>query len=737
MPDIDIDFCRDKRELVIEYVRDKYGEENVSQIITFGTMASRGVIRDVGRAMEVPLREVDTIAKKVPNGPGASLRKALDTDSELQEIRKANEMNEALFDIGVRLEGFCRHSSTHAAGVVIADKPLDELIPLCKNGDDIVTQWQMSDLEDVGMLKVDFLGLKTLTILDEAEALVKEQHGVEIDWDEIGLEDPKTYDLLQRGDTLGVFQLESEGMRELLARLKPDCFEDVIAVLALYRPGPLQSGMVDMYVDRKHGRQKVEYPHESIAEILEDTYGVIVYQEQVMLTAHEMAGFTLNQADKLRKAMGKKKPEVMHEFRKLFVDGAVAKGLTTAKFADELFTTMEFFAGYGFNKSHSAAYALLTYRTAYLKANYPTEFLCALLTCDMGLTDKVKEFSAEAMRLGIDVLPPSVNRSRTKFTVEHVQEAGQDRSGIRYGLGAIKGLGSKATDALVAEREKKGEFTDLPNLTQRWDPKLANKSAYETLIKSGALDDSRWSRRGMLESLEDLLREATSVHKDRAKGQNLLFAAPVAAGSEHEVRDIPEDPRVGGGGAPARRKGGAGLLPLRSPLREARQLLRASRTDRQQAARRARSGRPGPGRGRDRGHDHRRAFADHQVRPQRRAADGEVPPRGPRGFARLHRLQQELPDRARVHRRRRDRLRARPPRQAERRARDPRRRRGSGRALRAAERRRLRSGAGPGSARPEHARRGPGPDAQVSRRPPGHLRRAGPGPCALPAAGGR
>ncbi len=541
MPDIDIDFCRDKRELVIDYVRNKYGEENVSQIITFGTMASRGVIRDVGRAMEVPLSEVDSIAKKVPNGPGASLRKALETDSELQEIRKANEMNQALFDIGVRLEGFCRHSSTHAAGVVIADKPLDQLIPLCKNGDDIVTQWQMSDLEDVGMLKVDFLGLKTLTILDEAEALVKEQHGVVIDWDAIGLEDPKTYDLLQRYDTLGVFQLESEGMRELLARLKPDCFEDIIAVLALYRPGPLKSGMVDMYVDRKHGRQKVEYPHESIASILEDTYGVIVYQEQVMLTAHEMAGFTLNQADKLRKAMGKKKPEVMHEFRKLFVDGAVERGLK-AKLADEVFTTMEFFAGYGFNKSHSAAYALLTYRTAYLKANYPTEFLCALLTCDIGLTDKVKEFSSEAMRLGIDVLPPSVNRSRTKFTVEHVQENGEDRSCIRYGLGAIKGLGSKATDALVAEREKKGEYTDLPNLTQRWDPKLANKSAYETLIKSGALDDSKWSRRAMLEALEDLLREASSVHKDRAKGQSLLFAAPIAAGSEHEVREIPATP---------------------------------------------------------------------------------------------------------------------------------------------------------------------------------------------------
>jgi DNA polymerase-3 subunit alpha len=541
MPDIDIDFCRDKRELVIEYVRDKYGVENVSQIITFGTMASRGVIRDVGRAMEVPLAEVDKIAKKVPNGPGASLRKAIETDSELQEVRKANEMNEALFDIGVRLEGFCRHASTHAAGVVLADKPLDELVPLYRNGDDITTQWQMTDLEDVGMLKMDFLGLKTLTILEEAETMVREQHGVTIDWAEIGLEDPATYDLLQRGDTLGVFQLESEGMRELLARLKPDCFEDIIAVLALYRPGPLQSGMVDMYVKRKHGEQKVDYPHESLEKILKDTYGVIVYQEQVMLTAHEMAGFTLNQADKLRKAMGKKKPEVMHEFRKLFVDGAVEKG-HKAKLADEVFTTMEFFAGYGFNKSHSAAYALLTYRTAYLKANYPTEFLCGLLTCDMGLTDKVKEFSGEAVRLGIPVLPPDVNKSRSKFTVEHVHKDGKDVSCIRYGLGAIKGLGLKACDALVAEREKKGEYSDLPNLTERWDPKLANKSCYESLIKAGAIDFSGWSRRSMNEAVEDLLREAAAVHKDRAKGQNLLFAAPVADDGKHEKRPIPDTP---------------------------------------------------------------------------------------------------------------------------------------------------------------------------------------------------
>ncbi len=533
MPDIDIDFCRDKREQVIDYVRQKYGQENVSQIITFGTMASRGVIRDVGRALDVPLREVDQIAKKIPSGPGASLKAALETDQELKDIQNSGEDKRRLFDIGVRLEGCCRHSSTHAAGVVIADQPLEELVPLCKNGEDITTQWQMTDLESVGMLKMDFLGLKTLTIIEEALSLIRERQGIQVDWDEVGLEDPKTYELLQKGETLGVFQLESSGMRDLLNRLKADCFEDVIAVLALYRPGPLQSGMVDMYVRRKHGEEAITYPDDSLSEILADTYGVIVYQEQVMLTAHEMAGFTLNQADSLRKAMGKKKPEVMAEFRNMFVDGAVELG-HPKKMASEVFTTMEFFAGYGFNKSHSAAYALLTYRTAWLKANYPTEFMCALLTCDMGLTDKVKEFVDEAKAQGLEVLGPDINKSRSRFSVEG--------NAIRYGLGALKGLGEKAADALVVARTEGGAFKDLADLTQRWDAHTANKACYETLIKAGALDATNWTRRAAMESLEDLLREAAAYLADRRRGQTLLFGGTPGAdsGAESECPDIPE-----------------------------------------------------------------------------------------------------------------------------------------------------------------------------------------------------
>jgi DNA polymerase-3 subunit alpha len=533
MPDIDIDFCRDKREKVIEYVREKYGEENVSQIITFGTMASRGVIRDVGRALAIPLGEVDRIAKKIPQGPGASLKDALDTDQELKEIRGSSPEISKLFDIGVRLEGLCRHSSTHAAGVVISDKPLDEYVPLYKKGDDITTQWQMTDLEDIGLLKMDFLGLKTLTIIQEALDLIQDTHGVRIDFDGMGLDDPATYALLQAGETQGVFQLESDGMRELLVRLRPDHFEDIIAVLALYRPGPLQSGMVDMYVKRKHGEEPVIFPHECLAEILEDTHGVIVYQEQVMLIANTMAGFSLNEADSLRKAMGKKKPEVMEKFRGKFVEGAIKKGYPK-KVANEIFSTMEFFAGYGFNKSHSAAYALLTYRMAWLKANYPSELLCSLMTCDMGVTDKVKDFVEEAGKMGIEVLPPNINKSKAKFSLEH--------GAIRYGLGALKGLGEKAADFLVMEREKNGPFADLNELSERWDAAVVNKTAFETLAKAGAFDSSGWTRRAVFETIPEALRDAAQFASDRQRGQTLLFEMASSTQQKRQKPSLPEWP---------------------------------------------------------------------------------------------------------------------------------------------------------------------------------------------------
>ena len=536
MPDIDIDFCRDGREKVIDYVRTKYGSENVSQIITFGTMASRGVIRDVGRALDIPLGEIDTLAKKIPAGPGASLHAALQTDHELIEIKRTDTNKAQLFDIGVKLEGLCRHASTHAAGVVIADKPLDEYVPLYRNGEDITTQWQMTDLEDVGLLKMDFLGLKTLTIIQEALDLIRDAHGVEVDLTTMPLDDEATYHLLSTGGSLGVFQLESEGMRELMVKMQPSCFEDLIALIALYRPGPLKSGMADTYVRRKHGQEPVDYPHDSLEPILRDTYGVIVYQEQVMLIAHHLAGFTLNQADSLRKAMGKKKHDVMAAFREQFVEGCVAQG-HHRQMADDLFTNMEYFAGYGFNKSHSAAYAVLTYRTAWLKATYPTELLCALLTCDMGLTDKLKEFIEEARRMQIAVLPPAVNASRARFTVED--------GAIRYGLAAIKGLGEKAADKLVAEREESGPFADVHDLARRWDAQIANKTCYEVLAKSGTFDTTGWSRRAVFEVLEGCLREAANVQADRKRGQSLMFGdAPTTASAAVSAPDVSEWPET-------------------------------------------------------------------------------------------------------------------------------------------------------------------------------------------------
>ncbi|MEZ5990380.1 MAG: DNA polymerase III subunit alpha [Planctomycetota bacterium] len=559
MPDIDVDFCRDKREQVIDYVRGRYGDENVAQIITFGTMASRGVIRDVGRALDIPLPEVDQIAKKVPNGPGASLQKALEQDTELKEILGSGPDKERLFDISLRLEGLCRHASTHAAGVVIADRPLDELVPLYRNGDDITTQWQMTDLEAVGLLKVDFLGLKTLTILDEARRLIRVHHGQDVDLDRIPLDDPATYRLLQSGETLGVFQLESEGMQDLIRRLRPDTFEDVIASIALYRPGPLQSGMVDMYVKRKHGQERVTYPHDSLRSLLESTYGVIVYQEQVMLISHRLAGFSLNEADSLRKAMGKKKPEVMAGYRSKFVDGAVANG-HDRRMADELFTTMEYFAGYGFNKSHSAAYAVLTYQTAWLKANWPVEFMCALMTCDMGLTDKVHEFVEEARRMGIEVLPPDLNRSQVRFSEE-------DRR-IRYGLGAIKGMGTLVATALVEERAKGGPYLDLPDLCHRWDPAQANRTCYEVLAKAGAFDSTGWTRRACFEQHPELLRQAQSVLAELRKGQNLLFFGGGGSGGARERAPVPDVPEWDERDKLAREKEALGFYLSGHPFRK-------------------------------------------------------------------------------------------------------------------------------------------------------------------------
>ena len=521
MPDIDVDFCAARREEVIAYVRKKYGEANVSQIVTFGTMASRGVLRDVARTLEIPLAEVDKIAKKVPQGPGASLKKALeDPNSELHALRAASEETRRLFDIGTKLEGLARHTSTHAAGVVIADRPLVDYVPMCRNADLITTQWQMNELEEVGLLKMDFLGLKTLDILEECVRLVEETRGTRLDLDHLPLDDKATYELMTRGETLGVFQLESGGMRELLHDLKPDTFADVIAVLALYRPGPIGSGMVKMFCKRKHGQEPIEYPHASVQPILADTYGVIVYQEQVMLIANTLAGFTLAEADSLRKAMGKKQPEVMAKFKDKFVEGAARNG-HDRKFAQQLFETIEYFAGYGFNKSHSTAYALLTYRTAYLKAHHPVEFLAANLTIEAGNSDKVKEFVDEARRMHVAVLPPDVNTSVARFVVED--------GAVRFGLFAIKGLGERAAVAIVTERERAGHFASLDALCERLDQTILNKASLEALAKAGAFDPLRITRRQAVATLDHAMRSAAAVRKDRKKGQGSLFATATAA----------------------------------------------------------------------------------------------------------------------------------------------------------------------------------------------------------------
>ena len=517
MPDIDIDFCGNRREEVIEYVRQKYGNDCVCQIITFGTMASRGVLRDVGRVLDFSIAEVDKLCKKVPQGPGASLETALETDAELKQIRDSSPLHKRLFELSLKLEGKARHSSIHAAGVVIADRPLRDYVPLAKNGEDVITQWQMTELEEVGLLKMDFLGLKTLTILQEGVRLVKEVHGIDIDLGTLPLDDRPTYALMTRGETQGVFQLESGGMRELLTRLKPDTFEDVIAVLALYRPGPLGSGMVDMFVRRKHGEEPVVYPHAATKPVLEPTYGVIVYQEQVMQISNLIGGFSMSEADNLRKAMGKKKPEVMAKFKDQFIAGAKAQNYGE-KFAKELFETMEYFAGYGFNKSHSTAYALVTYHTAWLKAHYPTEFTAANLTVESSNSDKIKEFIDEARRSGMPILPPSVNRSQRYFGVE--------QKSIRYGLGAIKGVGTRVADAIAEESRGKGEFSSLEDLCERLDSTLLNKTALEAMVQAGALDGLGRSRAGNFAAIEQALRSSAIAREDRRRGQKMLFAAP-------------------------------------------------------------------------------------------------------------------------------------------------------------------------------------------------------------------
>lgn len=523
MPDIDIDFCIKRRQEVIDYLVKKYGDERVSQIITFGTMASRGVIRDVGRALNVPLSDVDRIAKLIPSAPGqyTSIPEALEQVPDLKKSYDASEEIRDLIDVGIQLEGASRHTSTHAAGVVISRDPLTNVVPLVRNDGQVSTQYAMADLEKLGLLKMDILGLRNLTVLQRALELINENHGVAIDLDQLDPTDKATYDLLCTGDTIGVFQLESRGMRQLIKDLQPRVFEDIIALLALYRPGPLGSGMVQEFISNKSGKTDVKYDLPEMEPILKDTYGMIVYQEQVMQIASTIGGFSLGQADMLRRAMGKKKKDVMDQMKDEFLNGADTQGFPVKK-ANKIFDLCYKFAEYGFNKSHSAAYALISYQTAYLKANYPVEYMAALLSSVLGNSDKVSLYISECNQMGIPVLPPSVNESREDFTIVTHTVEGESKICIRFGLGAIKNVGEGAIETIVSNR-KTGPYTSLMDLLTRIDLKQSNKRVIESLIKCGGLDDIQ-DRSSLLSVYEMTLEQAQVLAKEKSIGQSSLFA---------------------------------------------------------------------------------------------------------------------------------------------------------------------------------------------------------------------
>jgi len=515
LPDIDIDFCYERRQEVIDYVTKKYGQENVAQIITFGTMQARAVIRDVGRVMGVAYADVDRLAKMIPAELEITLKKALESEPELNNLYKNDPQITKLINIALSLEGLNRHASVHAAGVIITDKPLNNYVPLFKTADDqITTGYSMGTLEKIGLLKVDFLGLRTLTVIDETLKLIKKTRGIQIDIEKLPSDDPGTYQLLSSSHTIGIFQVESSGMRDLLKKLMPERFEDLIALLALYRPGPIGSGMLDDFMKRKHGTIPIKYEHPKLEPILKETYGIMVYQEQIMQVASSLAGFSLAQADILRKAMGKKIPEVMEKERKNFISGCIKNGIKEST-ASKIFDLIEYFSGYGFNKSHSTAYALISYRTAYLKANYPVEFMTALLTSERDNTDKIVEYVNESERMGLKVQPPDINASEVLFKVENEKT-------IRFGLIAIKNVGRGAAESIVKAR-KNLKFETLAGLCQHLDLRLANRKVLESLIKCGALDSFGVSRAGMLASLDLILEGAQRSQKEKSSGQLSFF----------------------------------------------------------------------------------------------------------------------------------------------------------------------------------------------------------------------
>ena len=521
MPDIDIDFAYEHRQKVIDYVIGKYGRESVSQIITFGTMAARAVVRDVGRAIGMTYAEVDRVAKMIPADLGMTLTRAIETVPELRALGETDERHARLLRCSLALEGLARHSSTHAAGVLIAPGPLTDFVPMYRSPKgDVTTQFDMKSIERIGLLKMDFLGLRTLTVLEDAVRLAREACGAEIDLASLPLDDPDTFTLLGKAQTIGIFQLESGGMRDLLRKVVPDTFEDIIAINALFRPGPIQSGMIDDFAKRKHGKQRVSYMHPKLEPILKKTYGVIVYQDQVMQAANRLAGFSLAQADLLRRAMGKKKPEEMAKMKSAFIEGCVANQVP-AKKAEEIFDLMEKFAGYGFVRSHSAAYAMLSYQSAYLKAHHPAAYLAASLTSEVGDSDRIVTLVDEARRLGIAVLPPDVNASQAGFTLEGAS--------VRFGLSAVKNVGQGSVQAIVKARDEGGPFRTLGDLLRRVEIAAINRRVLESLVQAGACDSLDGDRAQLLEAVGDLLAQAQERARGVSKNQESLF------GADHEI----------------------------------------------------------------------------------------------------------------------------------------------------------------------------------------------------------
>ncbi len=513
MPDMDLDFCANRREEIIDYVKQKYGEDHVSQIITFNTMKAKAVVKDVARALDIPFQRANEISKLIEGG---NLKEALDNSKELQDLHKDGDMGTRLIDISLKLEGLARSAGKHAAGVVISKGPLTDYVPLYKDPREgsISSQYEKNTLEQAGLVKMDFLGLKNLTIIDKCLKLIKQSTGDVVDIEKIPLDDAKTYSLLQNADTKGVFQLESGGMQNILRRLGPTVFEDIIAIVALYRPGPLGSGMVEEFIKRKRNPELVAYPHELLEPILGDTLGVVVYQEQVMLISRVIAGFTLPEADKLRKAMGKKKMDIIDALEEKFLAGAEKNGIDV-KLAEDLYSMIKKFGEYGFNKSHSAAYALVTYQTAYLKAHYPVQYMTALLSAQPDSTDDVIQYINDCRSAGIKVLPPSINRSEFDFTIEDNQ--------IRFGLGAVKGAGGKAIENIVKIREKVGEFRDLRDFLENVGTSSVNRGVIEAFIKAGAFDTLEPNRARLLESIDLIIDTARKLQEDRASGQGNLF----------------------------------------------------------------------------------------------------------------------------------------------------------------------------------------------------------------------